>query len=40
VTDEVKKRIASVIHVDFRAALDTTNQLRNSLDAYIEGATS
>jgi len=38
--DEVKERIASVINVDFRAALDTTNQLRNSLDEYIEGATS
>lgn len=38
--DEVKERIASVINVDLRAALDTTNQLRNSLDEYIEGATS
>ena len=38
--DEVKERIASVINVDFRAALDTTNQLKNSLDAYIEGAAS
>ena len=38
--DEVKERIASVIYVDFRAALDTTSQLRNSLDKYIEGAAS
>ena len=38
--DEVKERIASVINVDFRAALDTTSQLRNSLDEYIEGVTS
>lgn len=38
--NEVKERIASVIYVDFRAALDTTSQLRNSLDEYIEGAAS
>ena len=38
--DEAKERIASVIYVDFRAALDTTSQLRNSLEEYIEGAAS
>lgn len=32
--------MASVTNVDFRAALNTTGQLRNSLDEYIEGATS
>ena len=39
-TDEVQDRIASVINVNFRAALETTSQLRDSLDEYIEGATS
>ena len=38
--DEVKERIATVIYVDFRAALDTTSQLRNSLEEYIKGAAS
>ncbi len=38
--DEVKERIATVIYVDFRPALDTTSQLRNSLDEYIERAAS
>ena len=38
--DEVKERIATVIYVDFRTALDTTNQLRNSLEEYIEGVAS
>ena len=38
--DEVKERIATVIYVDFRAALDTTSRLRNGLDEYIEGAAS
>lgn len=38
--DEVKESIASVIIVVFRTAHDTTNQLGNCLDEYIEGAAS